>query len=102
MLVAMQLPSMSVPPNMPLLYTTIYGVHSRAVSGLASVPGNQFISCALDSSVQTFKLDQSHDSHVIPSPVAMETYTTLSSDAQRTAHGVVVSEYGLYVAVLTR
>ena len=78
-------------------YTTIYGVHSRAVSGVTALHGDQFVSCSLDSSVQIFSLNQSHDSHVTPTPVAME---TVSSDC--TAHGVAVSEHGLYVAVLTR
>lgn len=95
-LVAMQLPqtTSSGTPS----YITIYGIHSRAVSGLTALPSNQYLSCALDGSVQTFKLNQlSHDSHVTPTPVTMETVSDESS-----AHGVVSSNHGLYIAVLTR
>lgn len=96
----MQLQTPPSPNKMPS-YTTVCGVHSRAVSGLTALHGNQYISCALDSSVQTFSLpNESHDGHVIPTPVTMETYPSLSGNAQRSAHGLAASEHGLLVAVL--
>ena len=92
----MQLPK-TTPTGTPP-YTTVYGVHSRAVSGLSSLPGGQYISCSLDSSVQVFSLDQSScDSHVTPTSVAVGT-----TCEESTAQGVACSDHALYSAVLTR
>ena len=101
-LIAMQLQTPPTPNKVPS-YITVCGVHSRAVSGLACLHGNQYISCALDSSIQTFTLPtESHDCHVIPTPVTMETYPPLSGNAQRSSQGLATSEHGLLVAVITK
>ena len=94
-LVAVQLPS--VPSGNGLTHITIFGVHSRSVSGLASLPGNQFVSCSLDSSVQIFTLSKSHDTHVTPTPVVVK---TLSRECR--VQGLAVSAHGLFLTLLSR
>ena len=94
-LIAVQLPP--VPSEDRPTHITIYGVHSRSVSGLTCLHGNQFISCSLDGSVAKFTLTESHESHVTPTAVEIGTVC-----GERQMQGLAVSEHGLFAAFLTR
>ena len=104
-LIAVQLPP--VPSEDRPTHITIYGVHSRSVSGLTCLHGNQFISCSLDGSVAKFTLTESHESHVTSTgsheshvtPTAVEIGTVCG---ERQMQGLAVSEHGLFAAFLTR
>ncbi|CAI8036013.1 hypothetical protein GBAR_LOCUS20204 [Geodia barretti] len=103
-LIAVQLPP--VPSEDRPTHITIYGVHSRSVSGLTCLHGNQFISCSLDGSVAKFTLTESHESHVTSTgsheshvtPTAVEIGTVCG---ERQMQGLAVSEHGLFAAFLT-
>jgi hypothetical protein len=103
-LIAVQLPP--VPSEDRPTHVTIYGVHSRSVSGLTCLHGNQFISCSLDGSVAKFALTESHESHVT-STGSCESHVTPTSVeigmvcGERQMQGLAVSEHGLFAAFLT-
>ena len=94
-LIAVQLPS--APSDNCPTHTTIFGVHSRSVSGLTSLHGNQYISCSLDGSVSKFMLSKSCESHVTPTAVEVG-----SASVEVMMQGLAVSDNDLFAAFLTR
>ena len=64
----------------------------------------QFISTSLDGTLQTFQPPMSHDSHVTPSLITIETVQQAQQGSTQSTHihGIAMSKNSLYAAVVVK